>query len=500
MKIGIDVGTSVTKAVLFDDTMTLRAIRSVRTEMQSPVPGRYEYDLDQLASSVLALLRDLSSDDVELVAITGHGDGLCLTAENGRPVAPAISWLDSRGAELCTQWAGSGAMDKVFALTGNAPFPGAGAALLASIEAASPELLDMAHTASQCQSALFERLTGVRAATRSCAMLPVFDPARGDYSAEALELYGIRHRSGLLPPIADSPAIAAPILDPVAGAAGIARRTLVAVGPYDLPASALGAGLFDVGDGLLTLGTTLACQVLVEHVPTSGEASGLTLVTGDDRGYLRAMPAMVGTACLDWILRLVGAQHSDLDALVLASPAGAHGVRALPYLSPAGERAPFIDPAARAELTGLSLETTAEDVVRALCESLAYAARHCFEAAELTGSVAVCGGGASSAILVQIFADVLGRPVSIESGEVGALGAVRSVEPSASAGSSRPSSWVEPDAATRTAYDDGYAEYLERLDSVRASGWWSRASAHRPSHHDGQHCSNPSDPSAPVKE
>lgn len=509
MNIGVDVGTSVTKAVLFDDGGVSRVVRSVRTQMHSPAPGLYEYDSDQVASSVVELLRELSSGlsprDVGVVALTGQGDGLCLTGDEGRAVGPAISWLDSRGADVCSRWADSGALADVFKLTGNAPFPGAGAALLASLDTTSPELLDNAHTATQCQSAVFEQMTGVRATARSCVMLPLFDPLRGDYQPKALELCGLEHRRSLLPPVPQESVIVAPLLDRIADATGLARSTLVATGPYDLPAAAFGAGLCDIGDGLLTLGTTLACQVLVDSMPTSAEAVGLTLVTGDDHGYLRAMPAMVGTACLDWALNLVGARHSDLDNLLLKSTRRANGVRALPYLSTAGERAPFIDPGARAELTGLTLDTTAPDVVRALCESLAYAARHCFEASGLTGSVAVCGGGTASVVLLQIFADVLGRSLRIQAGEVAALGAVRAACPAVQAVTSSAGSFVAPDADARTTYDDGYAEYLERLESVRASGWWSRASlpAHRLSRRDGQrHSETPenTDLSALVKE
>jgi xylulokinase/erythritol kinase len=476
MNVGVDIGTSVTKAVVFDDHGSAAFQCSANTQLISPARGRYEYDLDAVAWSVIELLRRLDGRDVDVVALTGQGDGLCLTDGTGRPVAPAISWLDARGASICEQWAQAGVVSKLFALTGNAPFPGAGAALLASVGADSPEILQRAATAAHCQTALFERLTGVRGTAPSCAVLPVFDPARGEYHAEAVELCGLSPHVRLLAPVSPEPVLTAPILPDVADVVGIRRGTTIATGPYDLPATALGAGLSRRGDGLLILGTTLACQVLVEEVPTSGDAAGLTLVAGDDTGYLRAMPAMVGTSCLDWVLRLVGAQHSELDALIAKSTPGANGVHALPYLSPAGERAPFLDLEARAELSGLTLDTGAHDVVRALCESLAYAARQCFEAAGLTGDVRVCGGGAASSALLQLFADVLNRPLHVLSGELGALGAVCA----ASGMLIRPASRgtvVAPNSAATAIYDAGYADYLSYLDAARNR--WHRASGQR---------------------
>src|SRR5690606_35554282 len=135
-------------------------------------------------------------------------------------------------------------------------------------------------------------------------------------------------------------------------------------------------------------------------------------------------PAMVGTANLDWVLRVVGADVSQLESLLGSSSPGANGVAALSFLSSSGERAPFVEPNARGQFTGLSLDTTPGDLVRAMCEAVAYAARHNLEAAGLTGEVSACGGGARSTAWSQVFADVLGRPVHVPLEEgVGARGA-----------------------------------------------------------------------------
>jgi sugar (pentulose or hexulose) kinase len=182
------------------------------------------------------------------------------------------------------------------------------------------------------------------------------------------------------------------------------------------------------------------------------------------------MPAMVGTACLDWVLRLVGQRVENLGRLLSESPQAAHGVSALPFLAPSGERAPFADPAARAELTGLSLESTPADVVRAVCEGLSYAARQCFDAAGLTGQVTVCGGGASSPELVQLFADGLARPLIVsDSEEPTALGAVLAAtgkEPRRSS-----DRVVQPSSGS---YCGGtYDDYLHRLGVARQYRWRS---------------------------
>ena len=136
------------------------------------------------------------------------------------------------------------------------------------------------------------------------------------------------------------------------------------------------------------------------------------------------MPAMVGTAALDWVLSTTGVHHEEVDALLAEAPPGANGVRVLPYFAPSGERAPFVEPHLRAELTGISLESTKGDLIRATCEGIGFAARHCLEAAGLTGTLAVCGGGTRSPAWMRLLADVLGRPLKVVEGEVGARGAV----------------------------------------------------------------------------
>ena len=188
------------------------------------------------------------------------------------------------------------------------------------------------------------------------------------------------------------------------------------------------------GDALLTVGTTLACQVVTRELPVDGEPAGLFLGTWTPGVWLRAMPAMVGTAALDRVLALVGVGTDRLPALLAESPVGAQGVTVLPYLSEAGERAPFVDTRARGTIDGISLSTTTADLVRATCEGIAYAARHCLDAAGWTGRVTVCGGGARSREWTQILADVLNAPLhTAEAEQVAARGAVicarRAIDP-----------------------------------------------------------------------
>jgi xylulokinase/erythritol kinase len=85
----------------------------------------------------------------------------------------------------------------------------------------------------------------------------------------------------------------------------------------------------------------------------------------------------------------------------------------LPYLATSGERAPSSIPLAAGQISGLRLTTNRDDLVRAVCEGLAYTARHCFAAAGRSGRIVVAGGGSKSSNWMQMFADVLEVPLEL---------------------------------------------------------------------------------------
>src|SRR3712207_8744060 len=78
----------------------------------------------------------------------------------------------------------------------------------------------------------------------------------------------------------------------------------------------------------------------------------------------------------------------------------------------------------RGQLSGMTLNTTRSDVVRAVAESVGYAAKHCLTAAGLRGKISICGGGAESRAWRQVLADVLQQPLEVaRRPAVGARGA-----------------------------------------------------------------------------
>lgn len=479
MLIGVDAGTSVVKAVAFHHDGVVLRVAARPTRTLTPAPGCAEQDLEETIAAVGATVREVAAGETpEAIGITAQGDGLWLVDAEGRAVRPAILWSDARAAAIVEDWIASGVAERAFRRSGNTLFPGAAAPLLAFLQRAEPETLRAAATAAYCKDVIAQRLTGVRATDVSDASLPFFDPAARRYDPALLDLFGLGAWAHLLPPVDSAPA-ARPLSAEGAALCGLPAGTPIQVGPFDLCATMIGAGVTKPGDGLVIVGTTLGCGVLTDKATADGPAAGMLLCMPQADRWARVMPAMVGTPSLEWIRAMVGVDAVGIDAALAASAPGAGGVVCLPLLSPAGERAPFVDPAARGQFIGLSLDTTRDDLLRAVCEGIAYAARDCLEAAGLAldGRVYLSGGGMRSEGWRRILANVLQRPLLLaRQPEVGARGAAMMALEAIGAACdraawTRPEGGVEPDRALAGLYDAGYAFYRDRL--AAATGHWS---------------------------
>jgi len=475
MILGIDLGTSMVKAALFGPDGDCIAVAARRSSPTACGQGRMEQDFEEIVTAVGEVVAEACAGRPapKAIGITGQSDGLWLLDRDGRGCGRAVSWLDDRGNPYLQDWIDRGVFEAVFRRNGNAIFPGSHAPLMAAISAAAPDRLARAHTASYLKDGILQRLTGARVTDASDASLPFLDVVARDYDPEILRMLGLEHCEHLLAPVMRAPGQAFALNLEGAALIGLPAGIPVHAGPFDLVACPIGAGVQRPGDGLIIIGTTLACEVLVDRVDTSGPAVGMTLCMPQNDRWIRSMPATVGTATLDWVLSLVGASHKDVDALLAESSPGSRGVTALPFFSATGERAPFVDVRARGQLAGLSTATTRADLVRSVCESVAYAARQCIEAAGLTGTLSVCGGGSNSITWSRMVADALQRPLCIaRRPEVGARGAAMVAMDVVGIAYdrdlwTRPEGVIEPRRERAALHEAGFAHYQEIVESAR---------------------------------
>ena len=483
----VDAGTSVVKAVAFDDNGNEKAIARQMVPILRVQPGWSEQDMQAVWEAVVLAIREVAATvtgEIHFLAVTAQGDGCWLIDEAGNPTGPALLWNDGRAAAVVEEWQRTGVLEQAFSTNGTAVFPGGQSALLHWLYEHDRARLERSRTAFYCKDWIILNLTGVAATDESDASFPFLDIRKRQYAPEMLKLYGIEWAQRLLPEIHLDTTPVGKLRPSVAQELGLPAGIPVIAAPYDIAATAIGLGAVQAGQAVSILGTTLCNEVVIDAVDTSGTANGLLICSGVPGRWLRGFATMCGTEALGWLGEFIGdLQPAHITEMASAVEPGAGGVVFLPYLSPAGERAPFLNPYARASIFGLSLEQSRSHVARAILEGLSFVIRECLETAQVQPTeLNVCGGGASSNFWCQLLANIAHIPVRTSTdNEVGAKGAFfvglaatgmeESIE-SAAGKYVKMRRLYEPDTSLTDRYEELYHHFLGVRDT--ASQLWLR--------------------------
>jgi erythritol kinase len=498
--IGLDAGTSAIKAVAFDEAGIERASASQRNRYDIGTDGSATQPMRRTWGDCASVLRELAgqlrADGLRPVAlgVTAQGDGMWLVDDAGAPVGDGWLWLDARAAAIADELSRRPEERLRFMRTGTGLTACQQGPQLVWMRRNAPDLLDRARTAFHCKDYLYLCLTGIRATDPCEAAMSFGDFRTRAYSDEVLGALGIADLARLLPPILDGSLEAHPMTGEAASATGLPAGLPVALGYLDAACTALGAGVHEGGrdHGCTILGST--------GVHLRAMAASDVVLGANGTGYVLPLPLsgrvammqtnMSGTINIDWILRLgrglvrdvAGTDHdliAHLDAWLTGAPS--YGVIYHPFISTAGERGPFVAPDARAAFLGLSSSVGWGDLVRAVVEGLAYAARDCHQAmGGIAGEIRLTGGAARSGTVRAIHAAVLGEPVRrVRRDEAGALGAAMIAATSAGVFGDMAAAiaaWVTPmldpaetpDPADAVRYDQAFALYRETRQAMRA--------------------------------
>ena len=355
--------------------------------------------VDQLPSD--ARIRGLS--------IAGQGDGCWLVDEAGEPVRNAILWSDSRAADYVDAWSETGVHKDIERICGSGLFPGTVLPLLTWLDDEEPDRLAAAATLFFCKDWLAYKLTDQRATELSDASLPLLDIRTQSYSDAVFEYTDLAAYTDLRPPLVEAGSIVGSVRETAAAATDLPVGTPVVAGLFDVGASALGCGAISSGESVSSIGTSVVNQSIT--ATPSINASGVQIALWENL-YTEAVGSNAGTRSIEWVrdelLGGPGTPYTELEERAHSVPIGAAGVTYLPYLSATGERGPFVDPNARAQLLGLDPIHTTDHIVRAVYEGLALALRHCYEALPTTATTLfLTGGPTRSAFWNQLVADCM---------------------------------------------------------------------------------------------
>ena len=491
--LGIDVGTSLIKAVIFDVDGAEISSGSQRVDVQAPHPGWTEQDMDAVWEAAAGAIRTALSatgggSDIKAVAVAGQGDGAWMIDDEGRPLAPAPLWSDGRAGDVVKRWEANGALSAMYQKGGTVLWSGSQAALLAWFEEHDPTVLGRVATVFCSKDWIRYRLTGEVATDETDGSIPFMDLAQRAISPAQAGLFGLEAYLDRLPPVVRSHDVVGGITATAASVTGLEAGTPVVAGLLDVAANAIGVGAIDAGQAMVTLGTTALSAVILDEPNFEPADIGASVCHAPAGRWMRALGTMAGTPNIDWYLKVLGggisaeaaATNRDVFSLleeeIAAAAPGAGGVIYHPYLL--GERVPFVDANARGSFFGLSMGTSRGEVARAVSEGIAFAVRHGFEAIGTPVSeVRLCGGGARSQTWSQILADVTGARMIVASGDqFGALGAamvagvgvgIYADYASAVEHCVRVERVHEPDPDRQALYDQRFRLYLDLIEAMR---------------------------------
>jgi erythritol kinase len=365
-------------------------------------------------------------ESIEGIVSTAQGDGCWLIDDAGRSVRDAILWNDGRANKIVEQWRENGILDDAFRISGSVSYPGLPNAILRWLQEYEPESLTRARWILTCNGWIFARMTGRIAADLSDASNPFSDVNTRTYSPSLLKSFELENIVELLPPIARNDEVSAPLLEEAAQKMEIPTKIPVVMAPYDIVTTALGCGVSLPGQACVILGTTICTETITDSLDVIGKSAGTTIAL-EDGHYLRAMPTLTGCEAQEWAANVL--THGNLEQLSHLAAECKPALQLpffLPYLSPAGERAPFLAPEASGSFHGLSLSTAPSQMAHAIYEGLSFVVHECLGTAtkEPVNEIRVAGGGARSDFWCQMIADVTGINVIRTAGnEHGAHGA-----------------------------------------------------------------------------
>jgi erythritol kinase (D-erythritol 1-phosphate-forming) len=444
--IGIDAGTSLIKTVAF--TREGRQLGSFALPNAYRSTGdRVEQDMSRTWDDTATALRGLAASVPDLparvaaVAVTGQGDGTWLIDDDGQPVAPALLWLDSRAARLVEDIRASERNAPLYQRTGSGLNACQQGPQLAWLHANATDCVSRAVTSFHCKDWLYFRLTGMRATDPSEMGFSCGNFRTRRYDPETARLIGIADLARLFPDVVDGASATHPLGAAAAAATGLPAGVPVSLGYVDVICNALGAGLYDHAPevGCTIIGSTGMHMRLVssaEAVKLNTEATGYTMAFPVPDHYAQMQSNMAATLNIDWLLDLalgvlagegVSRSRADLirrlDGNVMQARPGE--IVFNPFISDAGERGPFVAHDACAQFFGLRSRHGYWDMMRAVIEGLAFAARDCYAAiGSLPRDVRLTGGAARSRALGAILGATLGSNIRVcHREEAGAAGA-----------------------------------------------------------------------------
>lgn len=440
--IGADIGTTSTKAVLYDEKGRVIEYANVGYPLYQEEPEMAEQDVEEIFEAVIDALTQVTrrskvpKEEIKGVSFSSAMHSLILLDENKKPLTRSITWADNRAAKYSEELKENGLGHEIYLKTGTPIHPMAPLSKIIWLRNEKADLFKQANYFIGIKEYVLYKLFGELKMDYSIAsatgLFNIFDLA---WEPQALEAAGITEDQ--LPELVDPLYQFKGLNKTYAEVTGLAEETVFIAGASDGVLSNLGVNAIDPGVAAVTIGTSGAVRTVVDKPATDPKGRLFCYVLTKDK-WVVGGPVNNGGIVFRWVRdQLFAPEKSTAEQLQIDSydlltemaskiPAGSDGLIFLPYLG--GERAPLWDANARGTFFGLTRNHTRAHMLRAALEGIVYNLYAVLlaleEVAGTPTSVQATGGFARSSLWRQMLADIFERDVTIpESFESSCLGA-----------------------------------------------------------------------------
>lgn len=495
--LGIDNGSTVSKAALFDLHGKEIAVASCKADTEYPHPGWTERDMEMLWHSTACAISEVLAksgarpEEIAGIGNTGHGNGVYLLDKQGRPLRNGIQSMDSRAAGVVAGWNERNLHAQVFPFTIQAFWPAQPNALLVWLKQHEPQNYDRVGAILMVKDYIKYRLTGeISGDYTDMSGANLMDVRNQCYSRELFALYDLSELYEALPPLTRSSQVAGHVTPAAAQETGLAPGTPVVGGLFDVDASAIGSGAVNVNQACLVMGSW-AINEIITRDPIVDPSLFMTTIFAAPGLFLTIEGSATSATNLEWFVnQCCGDERAEAkrrgisvyevcNEEVASLAPGSTNIIFHPFLYGSN-----VQPTARAGFYGVAGWHTRAHLLRALYEGVVFGHLSHVEKLRAAGAqintARLAGGGSRSQVWSQMFADAIQVPVEVSDGsEVGARGAALSA--GIGAGIYRDYAEAvqeavtvvrvhEPIAANSPLYLERYAEY-QRLARVMQEPW-----------------------------
>lgn len=444
--LGVDIGTTSTKAVLFKITGQVVSQSAVEYPLLSTTADMAEQDPAQIYAAVLTTIAqavkqaaasvNLRAEQIILVSFSAAMHSVIAIDENDQPLTNSITWADNRAGAWANKIRDEFDGHAIYLRTGTPIHPMSPLCKLMWLRHDQPDIFSRSARFVGIKEYVLHRMFGQWVVDHSIASATgMFNLREMDWDGAALALIGID--SGKLSQLVSTTYQLGELSPALAGQLGLTTATPFIVGANDGVLSNLGVNAIAPGQVAVTIGTSGAMRTVVDY-PVTDPAGRTFCYALTENHWVVGGPINNGGSILRWVrdelateevAEALRSERDPYDALMDIAQqvsAGANGLLFHPYL--AGERAPLWNADARGSFFGLALHHGKPQMIRAALEGVIFSLYSILPAVEEligpTKRMMATGGFARSAVWRQMMADIFDREVVVpESVESSCLGA-----------------------------------------------------------------------------